>query len=455
MPLSFATEPASQTQRRLAWLLVGGLCMATVVAYFWAGVPLPQFTPFLPSYGVAIFLIDSLTAYLLAVQFRLTRMPSVLMLAMGYLYSGLIVLPHLLVFPGVFSPTGLFDAGSQSAIWLWVFWHGGFPLLIVAHPLLEKYSQAPLSVEQVVRWNWFAPLLILALVVGLTVLVTKGHDRLPVLVAGGNFVSLAESPVGGIVMGLNLLAVVVMATVVRLRTVGQIGLLLAVVASVLDVWLTLHSHTRFSLGWYMARCNSLMSAASVLFVFLYEIGWLYHRVQDLNAALSRLAFVDELTGLANRRQFNERLQAEWRRSWREQQNLALILLDVDFFKKFNDLYGHPAGDFCLQQVARVLAASLRRPADLACRYGGEEFAIILPHTSRDGALFVAEALAEAVRTVAIPHAQGTDLGVVTISLGVAVACPETAEQEDSLLAAADQALYQAKASGRNRACLAP
>ncbi|MBD2092111.1 PleD family two-component system response regulator [Microcoleus sp. FACHB-1515] len=172
-------------------------------------------------------------------------------------------------------------------------------------------------------------------------------------------------------------------------------------------------------------------------------------LESANAALAKLAAIDSLTNLANRRIFDDRLNWEWRRLTRKQLPLSLILADIDFFKRYNDTYGHQAGDACLQQVAGVLQSSLMRPADLAARYGGEEFAIVLPNTNLAGAARVAERIRQQIRALAIPHAQ-TDGGYVSLSTGVACLIPQPTLQPIALLQAADQALYAAKAAGRDR-----
>lgn len=174
--------------------------------------------------------------------------------------------------------------------------------------------------------------------------------------------------------------------------------------------------------------------------------------QDLrrdNLGLQELAHTDTLTQLANRRRFDDVLAHELARAARGNTPLALILMDVDYFKKFNDHYGHPAGDACLQEMGRLLARQVNRNGDLAARYGGEEFAIILPHTDLAGATAVAERIRVEILALQMPH-QESPLGVVSASLGVA-ALASPMEARD-LVAHADRQLYEAKRRGRNRVC---
>ena len=171
---------------------------------------------------------------------------------------------------------------------------------------------------------------------------------------------------------------------------------------------------------------------------------------EANIKLQRLASLDSLTGVANRRQFNESLNKEWQRMARDQLPLSLILGDIDYFKKYNDTYGHLAGDFCLQQVAQAISSAIKRPADILARYGGEEFAVILPNTKAEGALKVAEAMRHEVLNLKIAHTQSAVNEYVTLSLGIFSVFPQHPSDPSILIAAADKALYEAKEQGRNR-----
>jgi diguanylate cyclase (GGDEF)-like protein len=170
---------------------------------------------------------------------------------------------------------------------------------------------------------------------------------------------------------------------------------------------------------------------------------------DRNAQLLLLASLDGLTGIPNRRSLDERFAQEWSRAIRVGTPLALVMIDIDHFKQFNDIYGHHAGDRCLQAVATALQAKVQRGQDHLARFGGEEFALLLPHTDLQGALHIAEQLRLAVLELAIPHRAGAE-GQVTISLGCAALGPVNGDSESRLLETADAALYQAKSMGRNQ-----
>ncbi len=173
-------------------------------------------------------------------------------------------------------------------------------------------------------------------------------------------------------------------------------------------------------------------------------------LQRANQELSRQATLDGLTQIANRRRFDEYLAMEWQRHLREHQPLALILIDIDYFKRYNDHYGHQGGDECLIQVAQTLDQVLQRPTDLVTRYGGEEFAAILPNTTLNGGLIMAEEMRQTIAALAIPHAQSDVASYVTLSLGLAVLIPTADTQPNDLIARADEALYNAKHQGRNQ-----
>lgn len=167
-------------------------------------------------------------------------------------------------------------------------------------------------------------------------------------------------------------------------------------------------------------------------------------------ALRGLAYIDGLTGIPNRRRLDEYLEDECRRAARSHTPMSLIMLDVDYFKGYNDAYGHAGGDFCLQRVGNAIKASLRRPADLVARYGGEEFAVVLPETPVNAAVALAEEIRKHIEALAIPHEKSEVTTHVTASMGVAGLQPGTHLSVADLLAHADDALYQAKKNGRNR-----
>jgi diguanylate cyclase (GGDEF)-like protein len=167
-------------------------------------------------------------------------------------------------------------------------------------------------------------------------------------------------------------------------------------------------------------------------------------------AMRELTLTDALTGVANRRHFNDTLELEWRRCARSGMPLAAIMIDIDHFKRYNDAYGHQAGDLCLQQVAAAMKRCAARPQDLLARYGGEEFSLLLPQEGRAGAPAGARRILDEVDALALPHAASPTSSVVSVSMGVAAIAPGETADPDLLIRSADEQLYRAKQHGRNR-----
>jgi len=182
----------------------------------------------------------------------------------------------------------------------------------------------------------------------------------------------------------------------------------------------------------------------------FELLELNKELDIANDRLKQLSALDGLTGISNRRSFDERMEEEWGRERRSVAPLSLIFLDIDFFKPYNDTYGHLAGDECLVSVARSLKKTLHRPADFLARYGGEEFVVILPETNEDGAIKIAEDLRGAVDSMGMKHETSRAADHVTVSLGTATMVPSKGTEPSDLIDAADKALYGAKEEGRNR-----
>ena len=175
------------------------------------------------------------------------------------------------------------------------------------------------------------------------------------------------------------------------------------------------------------------------------------KLQEVYRTLEALALTDPLTHIANRRRLDQCMNSEWRRGMRDRKQLSLLLIDIDYFKSYNDTYGHLRGDGCLQQIAETARDVVSRPGDLAARFGGEEFAIVLPDTSNAGATEVATRLCEAVRRRKLNHS-ANPLGYLTVSVGCATLIPSPGQHPSGLIQMADEAMYAAKRNGRNRIC---
>jgi two-component system cell cycle response regulator len=210
-------------------------------------------------------------------------------------------------------------------------------------------------------------------------------------------------------------------------------------------------HCKSARLWQQWEIDFLQQLANQVAIAIQQ-SELYRQLEIANCKLQRLATTDELTGIANRRQFNRALSLEWRRGLVDLIPLSLIICDIDFFKLYNDHCGHPAGDICLMRVAEAIAKSLQRPTDLAARYGGEEFIVLLPNTNAECAIKIAQIIHTSIEMLKLPHPQSHINPYITLSFGIASIIPHPQISPETLIQSADHALYQAKAQGRNRIC---
>ena len=455
-----STELVGSREIGLALAAVSVSAVLFVAALPFASMPLGRIDAFIPSYESALTVCDLITAVLLFGQFVVLRSTAAFALACGYLFTALADFAHLLSFPGAFSETGLFGGNSQTTIWLYVFWHGGFPLFVMAYALLKSERRDPAVLNAMDRRPGTAIVIAiavtLAVICGLAFLSTQLGGIFPALIHHNVY-----SPTYRIIMtGLCGFCAAAMATVwlKRARTVIDLWLMVVLSIWLFDMALSgLFNSGRFDLGWYGGKVYGLLAGSSLLIVFLAENIAHYIRIAHLsvalgtaNKSLERMSQHDALTNLANRRQFDSYLASQMAVARRQKQSLALVLCDVDAFKAYNDLYGHPAGDDCLRQVAKALQNCCRRPADLAARYGGEEFALILPDTELAGAIRIAEYARQAVTRLRIPHAHSPAAPVVSISGGISILLWNDGATAETLIATTDRMLYEAKRRGRNR-----
>jgi diguanylate cyclase (GGDEF)-like protein len=457
----FSTEVATRREFRFARVAVLVSTAIFLAAAPFAKMPLAQVPAFIPMYVSALVVCDLITAVLLFGQFHFLRSRALLTLAGGYLFTASITSAYALIFPGLFSPPGLFGAGPQTSSAMYMFWHGGFPLVVIAYALLK--GERPEPTDRPGRSGRYAGLAIpgavaavLAIVFGLTFLATAGHAHLPEFLQGHRTTDLGRR----VLLGEWLLSFLALAVLWRRRphTVLDVWLMVVMCVWLFDIALAAILNTgRYDLGWYAGRIYGLLAASFLLIVMLVENGSQYARLVRMseklnaaNASLKRLALHDELTGVANRRFFDKYLGDQIAVARRHKRPLALVLCDVDAFKGYNDRYGHPAGDECLKRIAAALQSCCRRPADMVARYGGEEFAMILPDTEPAGAANVAEAARAAVEQLKILQPHSPALSRVSISGGIAVLQGRTDITAQQLVAAADKALYEAKKQGRNR-----
>jgi len=446
--LFLSTLQASRGERRVAQgaVVVSVLLFAALAPL--AQLQLPVLWAFIPAYESALIVTDLITATLLLNQFMTLRTPALFVLAAAYLFTAQMTAVHALTFPGLFSAGGLLGAGPQTTAWLYMFWHGGFPLFVCAYALLKRRDARPGSRPQTAGRIWPQTLALLAAlalpVLLLSLLATRWAGWLPEIMDGHRYTPAMIGVVGAVwACSAAALALLWRA---RPHSVLDLWLMVVMVAWLIDIALSaVLNQGRFDVGFYAGRIYGLMAASFVLVVLLVESGLLYRQLVNLAAALQRITLQDGLTGVANRRAFDAALLNEWRRAQRHGHALSLLMIDIDHFKAYNDGHGHVEGDRCLRAVAGSLNAALQRASDLLARYGGEEFAALLPETDAAAAQRTAERLHAVVGRLAPMLGQA-----VSVSIGVATLLPAPGDPSDLLVRRADRALYAAKAAGRNR-----
>jgi len=443
-----AKRPVSPAERLTALMLGAVMVLAAMLATPFAGDQLLPVPGFLVAYSTGLFILDILVFVLLISKARIEGNRGHMLLATAYLYAGIIIIPHLLTFPNALVPGMIFGVAG-SAIWLWVFWHGGFAGLVIAYALITKPSPAA-GAPRVLS----TVLTALALAgIAAYVAIDWVPDLPPVLQGNQYFDGSTGHAVMDCVFGLTLGACALTLFKFRLRSAEDLWLTVGLVGACADVWLTLRAGARFSLGWYCGRICGVSTVFVLFTSLLNDVLMTYKSVALANDVLDRLTLTDSLTNLGNRRLFDDILAKEWRRCRRENTPLTIIMIDVDDFKSYNDTYGHQAGDWCLQKIAEQLHASASRPGDMAVRYGGEEFALILPATDSGGGEYLARRIRLRIRDLAIPHAESTHK-VITVSAGIASLVPSDSFDQSELVRLADVALYRAKAAGRDTVIVA-
>ncbi|SDG34976.1 PAS domain S-box-containing protein/diguanylate cyclase (GGDEF) domain-containing protein [Paenibacillus sp. cl6col] len=581
---SLFSIPTVPKQKWIALTIGFVTLVSTLVVIPYASTPLWGVTPFFPIFIAWNMFGDFMTSHLLYIQYRATGYKPILILSGTFFFTGLIMIPHLLTFPGIFSDKGVLYAGSRASVWFWGCWHAGFPAGILLYTFSiqkESYSRSEHKNKTAASTVMF---IVVVLVVGMITYILAGqHEWLPTLISDSSQGLLLSTGIGPIVWVISLVACMYLYVVTRGRSLLHLWLLLSVFTFFLDVSITLLANDRYTLGWYVACVNSLLSATVVLFVFFYQMNqlnvklhhsqralhnsqeqiaiildsitdaflavdkqwcytymnkeaekylgfsfevvkgrsiwdinphlkqtklyevchqvmergepaeitefdqlhgrWLEHRVfpsrngvsvyfhdvterivaeeqmkeankklQMANRLLTDFSYTDGLTGVYNRRYFDQMMNQEWERVKLQKSPLSLIMLDVDYFKKYNDTYGHLAGDECLRRVAQAVQNAVTPPLAVVSRYGGEEFGVILPMTDLRQAEAIGEQIRLHVESLKVPHAGSEVSLVVTCSLGVASCSIEDIQDSEpnTLVAMADQKLYRAKQSGRNR-----
>ncbi|MEM5425358.1 GGDEF domain-containing protein [Paraburkholderia sp. BR14263] len=451
--------PATRRQALFASICAFAILLTLALAAPRARDALPGIAPFMPMCALAVFTTSSIAAFLLGARFAATRVAMLAALGGAYAFTAIAVALQLLMFPGVFARTGLLGALPNSAAWMWVFWHAGFPALVIVAELVRKRLPAPPFARERLDargWLLIAGPAALAALLGVLVthvdLASPFHDVANAAPAPSPVSAIANNLAGLVICALNLIAIALVLLKGRLRLVLDLWIVVALLASLVDAALNTLSIERFTVGWYVARVFSMFAPGVLVCVLVWEVTALYRQLAEEHATLIRASARDALTRVYNRSYFDEQFREAFERAARSGQPLSLVMLDVDHFKHYNDAFGHLHGDACLGAVASALAATLastrHAPGGFVARYGGEEFALVLPDTGANEAAALAERARAAVEQLGIPSPSAG--GLVTVSAGCATRDAIVASSPNALIEAADAALYAAKHAGRNR-----
>jgi diguanylate cyclase (GGDEF)-like protein len=430
-----------------------GLGAAVIAALALATIPLAarslgtSYSVLSTVIGVSITLL-ALAAILLWAQSRVTLSVPLVVLAACYGATGIIMLPYLLLYHGLFPEfAAAIDADPQAASWLWFAWHALFASAPIAY-LIARRAVGRADRDTYERLHVRAGI---AMVVVPLVLIVPSiwFAALPPFTehSGRTLVALACS---AIVLALSLGAIVMLYVQNRFRSILDVWLAIAALCMVADVSLALVGAAPFSFGWYVSRVYIVIASSTVLVALLMQTATVYAQLAQTADRLRDESLTDQLTGLSNRRAFDERLAQALADGARMSRGAAMLMIDVDNFKLFNDSYGHLGGDECLRDLASTVRGCISRTRDMVARFGGEEFAVVMAETDMRGALIVAERIRSAVEGMGIPQPSGAQHRAVTVSIGATAVDDAAGMTSEAFIEQADRALYRAKETGRNR-----
>jgi len=431
---------ATKRQRTRAFAVCGLLVVATTLACIFGARPGPHIQLLVPIAATIWSFAEFVTAFLLLAQFRVNGRLSFAILAASYAFSAIITWPYLAAFPGAFRTGALPPGEQQISIYLWMIWRCSFPTLAIVAALNDAETSRIVGRRKIDVATGVAVAAPIFATGALTALVVAFCSKLPPLVIAGHFQPLFMLALIPFIIALNALGCFVLLRRGRLTGLS-LWLAVAMFSEGLDSLLNL-SGQRYSYAWDIGKLSTVFTASVVLVMILCDIA-------DLFARLASVARIDVLTLLPNRRAFEEHSELVFHNARRRNESVGLLVVDIDFFKRFNDSFGHLAGDECLRAVAREMATCATRPLDLVARFGGEEFAVVLPNMHLQGVLIVGERIRAVVERLEIVHGMQA-LGRVTISIGAAFTADPHSVDEDTLFEMADRALYEAKEHGRNR-----
>lgn len=439
-------EPAPYRQWIAASSLIAIVLLLTVGAALLGRTAAPVALAFLPIVATLWASAYLLTALLFFSQFVVTGLMPFAYAGAAYALTGALTVPYLAFYPNVFL-TQMSLSFEQRSLWLWVIWHLTFPLVLCMYHLYDRrLGRRILDHAAAVRMLKVALTYVIVATLVLTAIAEFAWAVLPTLVNKGHYTALFTAFVAPLVAAVNLLACAVIFSRSRKPSLLQLWIGVVLIISACEVALLGLAGNRYDAAWYVAQLETLLNSGIILAVLLREAVVLY-------AQSAETASIDRLTGLRNRRTFDEYVIWSIDNGHRNGTQLAFLVVDVDFFKQYNERFGQSAGDACLTRIAHVLRSSLARSVDIVGRSGGEEFVALLPATSSLGAYELARRIKSGVEALQIPHPDSSVAQVVTVSIGIAHAAKLDTLTPQTLFNLGDRALLQAK-ERRNSIALA-
>jgi diguanylate cyclase (GGDEF)-like protein len=441
------TRSASRDRSRAAGGAIA-VVLASVAAAPFAGVHLGVSYPILAmAIAVAIVMIV-LAVVLLWAQARVTASVPLVVLAASYGATAAVMVPYLVLYHGLFPLVAANIAATpQSSAWLWFGWH----VLFALSPIVYVVARRRVRDDGAAAFDaWQARAFVAMLVVPIAIVVPAIWLRaLPAFFAHGVLTATATIA-SVIVIAISSAAIALLLAQQRFDAILDIWLGIAALCMIADVALALCGAAPFTLGWYLSRVYIVIASSTVFVALLLQTATVYAQLAKTADRLRDESLTDPLTNLANRRAFDERLTQVLADGVRLGRGAAMLMIDVDNFKLFNDTYGHLGGDECLRDLAATVHDCLSRTRDMVARFGGEELAVIMADTDLRGALIVAERVRSSVEGMGIPHAPGAAYPAVTVSIGATAVETTAGVTAAAFVEQADRALYRAKATGRNR-----
>lgn len=446
---SWFDQPVST---RHAWTaaivaFVGTMVVAAVLPF--ARTPIPSAPATVAIAFTVAVLGNALTATFLFQQFHQTRRAHLAFCTAAFVFATGISVMELITFPGLFTHNGLMPH-PQARWWLHALSQTGFPLLLLISMAPGWRLMRPtVHLNQRRIWAW---LIVLAPLVPILALAAAfGLNLLPPLMANASPAQMPSGPYVWMVISAYLVLAMLLVINRRSNRVIDMWLGVSLVFQAIAIMVISAAELRYTLGWYVGRFALCAASLALLGALLWGVQAMYRTVFALNIDLRQQADRDDLTGVHSRRYFDRRLPELMETIRGTGKPFAVLLIDIDHFKSYNDTFGHPSGDRCLIEVATAMSSVADRDEQFVARYGGEEFVAVLPNTPPDRALQVGEALRNAVESLAIAGgaaARGRD---VSVSIGLAALDRVSGDMtSEAVLRAADMALYEAKRGGRNR-----